>query len=51
MKDGTDKPVTLTGLVTKMASINPHSWITLMSKNPMELSRTGLLRRDLRAHW
>ena len=34
MKDGTDKPVTLTGSVTKMAWINPHSWIYVDVKNP-----------------
>ena len=34
MKDGTDKPVTLTGSVTKMAWINPHSWIYIDVKKP-----------------
>ena len=29
-----DKPVTLTGSVTKMAWINPHSWIYLDVKKP-----------------
>ena len=29
-----DKPVTLTGAVTKMAWINPHSWIYIDVKKP-----------------
>src|SRR6202030_4504070 len=29
-----DKPVTLTGSVTKMAWINPHSWIYIDVKKP-----------------
>jgi len=29
-----DKPVTLTGTVTKMAWINPHSWIYIDVKKP-----------------
>ena len=42
-----NKPVTLTGSVTKMAWINPHSWITLMLRSPTETWRIGPSRRDL----
>ena len=45
-----DKPVTLTGTVTKMAWINPHSWIYIDVKkarrNRRELGRRGGTSRN-----
>ena len=54
------KPVTLTGIVTKMQWVNPHGWIymdvkqpdgkvkhwTIETSGPIQLSRRGLKKAD-----
>ena len=55
-----DKPVTLTGIVTKMEWVNPHGWIymdvkqpdgtvkhwTIETSGPSQMSRHGLKKAD-----
>ena len=55
-----DKPVTLTGTLTKMEWVNPHGWIymdtkqpdgttkhwTIETSNPIQMSRRGLKKTD-----
>jgi hypothetical protein len=58
-----DKPVTLTGTLSKMEWVNPHSWIyldvkqpdgtvkqwTIESSGPSQMSRRGLKKTDFKA--